>query len=288
MGLLSHTAALSCLVLTAYAAYSDTFARNKMLPLSAAAYSDHPQECLKNSFSNAQLIRNVIVQCDVVKGDRCAGFSAVSHGDRAIIFSFRGTQGFLQLLLEADKTVLAKKVDVGIGGHVSSYFHNVLELLLIHGFEDDLTNLRTMYPDYEIWITGHSLGGSVASLFAAHVVDNKLADPSKIQLYTFGQPRTGDRGYAAAHDTLLPNTYRVTHKRDIVPHVPPENFEGYWHHKDEVWYDNDMKLGQSNVLCASQEGKACSDRNLFDLSISDHLHYFDKYVSSYGVGGCVN
>lgn len=56
----------------------------------------------------------------------------------------------------------------------------------------------------------------------------------------------------------------------------------------QVWYNNDMKIGQSSVLCSSEEGKACSDRNLFDLSITDHLHYFDKYISAYGVGGCVN
>lgn len=88
----------------------------------------------------------------------------------------------------------------------------------------------------------------MASLFAAHIVDQKLVEPAKIQLYTFGQPRTGDRDYAVAHDSLvrhsvcalikrdfkLPNTFRITHERDIVPHVPPENFEGYWHHKDEV------------------------------------------------------
>lgn len=66
MGLLSHLAALSCIALTAYAAYSDSFARNKMLPLSAAAYSDHPQECLKNTFSSAQVGEYAVpIQCNV-------------------------------------------------------------------------------------------------------------------------------------------------------------------------------------------------------------------------------
>ncbi|PIO58221.1 hypothetical protein TELCIR_20348, partial [Teladorsagia circumcincta] len=29
-------------------------------------------------------------------------------------------------------------------------------------------------------------------------------------------------------------SFRVTHWRDIVPHVPPELFELYYHHKSEV------------------------------------------------------
>ena len=44
----------ACLVgLLSAATYSDDVARNKMLPLAAAAYSNNPQLCLTNKFTNA-------------------------------------------------------------------------------------------------------------------------------------------------------------------------------------------------------------------------------------------
>jgi hypothetical protein len=268
--------------------YSDSLARNKMMPLSAAAYSNHPEQCLANAFTNAKLVRFVSVECDIdiTKNDICAGYSAVSHGDRAIIFAFRGTEGFMQLMIESDKTVLASKTQFPIGGKVSAYFDNVFQLLWVKGLAQDLATLQKLYPTYQLWITGHSLGGAVAALVAANIVEQKLSDPTNIHLYTFGQPRTGDKPFADAHDALLPNSFRVTHARDIVPHVPPEGFEGYRHHRDEVWYNNDMKIGQHSVFCDSEESTACSDRNLFDLSIGDHLHYFNTDVSAFGSNGC--
>ncbi|PIO74995.1 triacylglycerol lipase [Teladorsagia circumcincta] len=47
-GLLTTT-----LALVTQGNYSDEFARTKMLPLAAAAYSGQPQECLANRFNNA-------------------------------------------------------------------------------------------------------------------------------------------------------------------------------------------------------------------------------------------
>lgn len=43
------------LVVSAHAAvqYSDSLARNYMFPLSAAAYSDQPEQCLNRLFPNA-------------------------------------------------------------------------------------------------------------------------------------------------------------------------------------------------------------------------------------------
>ncbi|VDN30224.1 unnamed protein product [Cylicostephanus goldi] len=64
-------------------------------------------------------------------------------------------------------------------------------------------NLYENHPDYDIWITGHSLGGAMASL-AAHYIKNEFQIPeNKIKLITFGQPRTGDYGYAHAFDAQV-------------------------------------------------------------------------------------
>lgn len=68
------------------------------------------------------------------------------------------------------------------------------------------------------WITGHSLGGSIATLFAYRL---RQLGHDVAGLYTFGSPRVGDRCFAAQHDWLLKDRhYRVVHNSDVVPRVP--------------------------------------------------------------------
>ncbi|PIO74997.1 hypothetical protein TELCIR_02987 [Teladorsagia circumcincta] len=91
--------------------YSDEFARTNMLPLAAAAYSNMPQECLENRFTNATLKRQLNVTCGpFANNDVCSGFTAVIHGKKAIVISFRGTDTYLQLVAEADLSVFHEKV----------------------------------------------------------------------------------------------------------------------------------------------------------------------------------
>jgi len=66
---------------------------------------------------------------------------------------------------------------------------------------------------------GHSLGGAVATLFAAHYAGRGKAT----RLYTFGSPRVG---YRATHEALerritVQNMYRVSHDLDPIPMVGP-------------------------------------------------------------------
>jgi hypothetical protein len=42
------------------------------------------------------------------------------------------------------------------------------------------------------------------------------------------------------------------------------------------------------LVCNDGESNECSDKQWLDVSISDHLHYFDKVVSGYGSDGCVD
>ncbi|KHJ91522.1 triacylglycerol lipase [Oesophagostomum dentatum] len=101
----------------------------------------------------------------------------------------------------------------------------------------DLMNLTASYPDYEIWATGHSLGGSLASLAASIVLGSGLATPQQTKLITFGQPRTGNDEFSEQQDSESDFIFRVTHWRDVVPHIP--NL-GYHHHRNEAFYEREM------------------------------------------------
>jgi len=271
-----------------FGAFTDNVARNKFMPMAGAAYSDQPSVCIQSIFPNASLYRQLTFECDAFEKDHCSGFTAVSHSDKAIIIAFRGSQGFIQLVTEASEALFSAKVTFIAGGQVSKYFFDGFNDIWTNGMKDDVTTLKNKYPDYDFWFTGHSLGGSMASIAAATVVKTGIKPASNVILYTFGQPRTGDKAFATAHDALGMTQYRVTHHRDLVAHIPPKGFEDYFHHEAEVWYQNNMNVGDSFVECdTNDEDDNCSDSLLITLSIDDHLHYFSRSVSGYGNDGCV-
>lgn len=53
-----------------------------------------------------------------------------------------------------------------------------------------------------ITLTGHSLGGAQASLIAAHLLADGVITQPKLELYTFGQPRVGDKDFAYEFDRV--------------------------------------------------------------------------------------
>ena len=60
------------------------------------------------------------------------------------------------------------------------------------------------YPSYTLISTGHSLGGALASLGGVSLGSNFPGVP--LEMWTFGQPRTGNKAYA----TLAENVVGVT------------------------------------------------------------------------------
>ena len=100
------------------------------------------------------------------------------------------------------------------------------------GFQDALfpVVLRVAYmlreyrnANQQVWVTGHSLGGALASLFAALLVEEKLPFAG---LYTFASPRVGNKAFEKAMNSRAKAQgavyYRVVNEGDAVPHVPPE------------------------------------------------------------------
>lgn len=103
-----------------------------------------------------------------------------------------------------------------------------------------ITALRT--SDQAIWVTGHSLGAALATLAAARFslgdgIGNRQIDVQG--LYTFGQPRTGNRGFVKAFDQRFQGrSFRFVNNNDIVPEVPPMGFVLKYWHIDRLIYIN--------------------------------------------------
>ena len=69
----------------------------------------------------------------------------------------------------------------------------------------------TANPGYSLISTGHSLGASLASIGGVSLASNFPGTP--LQVFTFGQPRTGDPNYAQMAEDLIDasNIFRAVH-----------------------------------------------------------------------------
>lgn len=65
-------------------------------------------------------------------------------------------------------------------------------------------------------MTGHSLGGSLASITALYLANNTIFPANRIRLVTFGEPRTGNVAFARAVEQQVPFRYRIVHRNDLV------------------------------------------------------------------------
>ena len=77
--------------------------------------------------------------------------------------------------------------------------------------------------DTPILITGHSLGGNLATVFASYLWQHfKDANTTRTNLnvITFGAPAAGDKLFAADFDTKFPNAVRIENTNDMIPKFP--------------------------------------------------------------------
>ncbi|GMT11363.1 hypothetical protein PFISCL1PPCAC_2660 [Pristionchus fissidentatus] len=282
---------IAAILLSSVAAFDDALARNVFLPLASAAYGDFQQQCLDKHLPGFQLSYHAEILCDdQASDDTCSGYTAVNKEKKVIALVFRGTVGDDELGVEIYTTLSEEKVAFKDGGMVAPYFNRAFNRVWDDaGLGNDFMLLTKLYPDYSLYITGHSLGGALAAMGAVHVATNKLFPAERITYYTFGEPRTGDKTFADLLDSLIHNGhYRVIHNHDVIPHCPFLSMK-YQHHATEVWYENDMAVGDPYTICVGQEDPNCSAKNQFKLNFEpDHPHYFGIDVPVYGKSGCTN
>ncbi|EGG20270.1 Triacylglycerol lipase-like protein triacylglycerol lipase [Cavenderia fasciculata] len=128
----------------------------------------------------------------------------------------------------------------------------------------------------QLYVIGHSLGGALASLCMADVV--QWFPSMYTESYTFGSPRVGNAYWVSYYNSIQPNNYRIVNQDDLVPHVPPKGIIPIYDHvPTEVWYKSNAT--ENYKICDdSGEDPTCSDSvNPLFFSIYDHLHYFDQH-----------
>lgn len=173
--------------------------------------------------------------------------------------------------------------NVSVGAGFWSWYTSLRD----SGVNAALASLAASRGVTRVSITGHSSGAACATLLAVDIARGAVAGVDTVQgVVTFGSPRVGNAAFVAAHGDLrdagkLPDAPRVTHWKDIIPHMPPESL-GYLHLSTEVFYD---EPSASYTVCdGTGEDESCSNRCFpFCTSKADHLAYLNVTM---GIGGC--
>lgn len=84
----------------------------------------------------------------------------------------------------------------------------------------------------KIFVSGHSLGGALATMATRHLLAMNL----KSILYTYASPRVGDKDFT--EPLTKTECYRVTNSEDIVPYVPLATLNSFG---DDMQIDNFVK-----------------------------------------------
>jgi hypothetical protein len=149
-----------------------------------------------------------------------------------------------------------------------------------------------------VFFAGHSLGGALAMLAGARMQNAECRMQNWV--YTFGQPRVGNRAWAAWYDgRLRERSFRVVHAEDVVPRVP-WLLGTFRHAGHEVFFprtdgtdgtNGTYGTGGTALLDPSWVRKLAFDfcglwrRHRPDLEALLADHHVDSYVKLMGAGG---
>jgi hypothetical protein len=152
--------------------------------------------------------------------------------DNKLVIAFKGSSCKADFMTDID--FLPTDDQFGIPGKMHRGFYKLL-------FDTDnytiVLRVIDSYPeDTPLVITGHSLGGGLASLFYAYLKTVRHDSPRQVELFTFGCPRSGNKEFTK----FIENTTRITNCNDIVCRIPIAL--GYRHPNEE------LHLGSKNFF----------------------------------------
>jgi len=196
----------------------------------------------------------------------------------SLFIAFRGSVNIQNWIDNIQISKISPYNDTSIG--VSKGFYKAYNSIKPELF-DNLANLVDKYNTRRILITGHSLGAAISTLMAYDIA-TMFPTYELSYVVNFGSPRVGNTAFAKSFNGYSSSFthYRITHYYDIVPHVP-EEFLGYEHVSDEIWYNEE---NSDFYICndATEEDDSCSNScsPTHCTSTSDHLDYLNVTMGS--------
>jgi predicted lipase len=126
------------------------------------------------------------------------GFTGFSTTLNAIVVSFRGSSNIQNWIINLSTNQVDYPKCSGCKVHNGFYtaWNNLAKPIVT----THIQNLRSLFRDAAIYVTGHSLGGAIAAL---SVPDIKQTFGSVAALITFGEPRVGNQAFASYYTSVI-------------------------------------------------------------------------------------
>ncbi|MFL9811857.1 lipase family protein [Stutzerimonas sp. VN223-3] len=185
--------------------------RLEIVPYDPARYEKEAQEGWRNP-------EDVHFLCDTDNETDTDTQSFITHNDKIVLISVRGTQEFLA---DASRDADARQVPYEEGeGQAHRGFYEGFQAA--KPFVERYLN--AFYTgEQTLIVCGHSLGGAIALLLTEWLRREWSSD---VQLYTFGAPRAADATFVKAAQSLT--HHRIVNHNDPVPAVPLPWMDAEW------------------------------------------------------------
>jgi triacylglycerol lipase len=207
----------------------------------------------------------------------------IVQNDGSIVVAFRGSEapntldGFKDwLLTNANNYLILPEgragtdfAAAGVGARFHKGFLEALEMIwapMVAAVNDAIKT-----KERPLWITGHSLGGSLA-LMAAWRLQRSFISIQEI--VTFGAPMIGNDVAAKAFEQeFAGKIYRFVDLEDVVPHLPSVSLiaNAYTHCQNEVGLGAALATAAVNGLDALKQAAGASEDGTIDSNLADQM-----------------
>jgi predicted lipase len=166
--------------------------------------------------------------------------SVITYNNDKINIAFRGTINKNNLMLNLyakQENYLNKSIKIH-SGYLNIYLNFKEKLIFIINNIIKNNNIKLFI------ITGHSLGGSIASLCTIDLFNyynkNYTKNNYNFRCYTFGSPKIGNKNFANYYNSKIKYSYRFVNNNDLICVFPPTFF--YSHIGHEISLNNNKTL----------------------------------------------
>jgi len=215
----------------------------------------------KSSLCDIQNNNDNIELCEFItepETDIQAGI-ILNHSKKQLCVVFRGSESMKDWYhdFQISKRILHDNIKVHCGFYNQLHDTSVCDKMI-----NQVKSILATYTDYHVYITGHSLGGALCTLFGyllSHEIDNH------VNVVSFASPRVGNSYWKTSFEEKSNlSHYRITNNRDIITATPSYN---YRHVGTDIHvYDDCYKVASTDVkFCCNF---SCIFANHW--SISDH------------------
>jgi len=143
------------------------------------------------------------------------GFVAEKNGNAYVIF--RGTRTASEWTDNAEINQTESRYIPDWGeSKTTAGFNDIYSELS----EKIISDLNKISPQKKIFVSGHSLGGALATLCIADILAKTNFQSTDLELYTFASPRTGNIEFATEFSSRKIDSWRIFNTEDIVPYLP--------------------------------------------------------------------